>query len=266
MREFHGSSRYNHTCLAQCHDARQSTRVDVGRAQPEVSRVRRPSLHRHAESRCAGRARHALHVGVHRLPDLRAGPRQLRGRALRARHRLLGQCGRIRRRDPELAPRAARRGPSRGLDRQAAFPRPRGGRPRLLRGNRADAHRRRHRRRQGADPRSHSQAQGRRQDGAQGGARRIPVYRLRPRDRIARADLAARGSAEMARPAMGAVRVVRRAALSADGAGTLVLSVLAAGLAAAEALCERPSVPIIRSSTSTRARWTTIRTSRRRPT
>ena len=41
------------------------------------------------------------------------------------------------------------------------------------------------------------------------GARRIRVHRLRPRHRLARADLAARGSAEVARPAVGAVRVVR---------------------------------------------------------
>ena len=174
---------YNDTHVAHRHDARQPPRADVGRAQPEISRRRRPSVHRHAESRRAGRARHALHVGVYRLPDLRAGPRELRGGALRARHRLLGQRRRLRRRDSELAPRAARRRPSRRLDRQAAFPRPQGRRSRLLRGNRADAHHRRHRRRQGADPRSHSGAQGRRQDGAQGGPRRIAVHRLRPRDR-----------------------------------------------------------------------------------
>ena len=50
------------------HDARQPPRADVRRAQSEVSRRRRPSVHRHAESRRARRARHALHVGVHACP------------------------------------------------------------------------------------------------------------------------------------------------------------------------------------------------------
>ena len=82
------------------------------------------------------------------------------------------------------------------------------------------------------------------------GARRVLVHRLRPRHRIARAGLAARGSAEVARQAVGAVRVVRAAALSADRAAALVLSLLAAGLAAAEAATRRPSVRIIRISTT----------------
>ena len=159
------------------HDAHQPARAHVRRAQSEISRGRRPSVHRHAQPRCACRARHALHVSVHDLPDLRAGAGGIRRRPLRARHRLLGQRRRLRRRDPELAPRAARRRASRRLDRQAAFPRPSGRRPRLLRRDRADAHRRRHRRRQGPGPREHPEAQGRRQDGASAPA---PASRLTP--------------------------------------------------------------------------------------
>ena len=248
------------------HARHQHARAHVRRAQSEVPRGRRPSVHRHAESRRAGGARHALHVGVHDLPDLRAGARGVRGRPLRARDRLLGQRRRLRRRDPELAPRAARRRPSRRLDRQAAFPRPAGRRPRLLRGDRADAHRRRHRRRQGPGPREHSEAQGRRQDGEARRPRRVAVHRLRPRHRGARADLAARGSAEVARPAVGAVRVVRVPAFSAHGAAAVVLPLLAAGPADAQAVRARTRARIIRSSTTTRTRSTTIRTSRPRPT
>ena len=69
--------------------------------------------------------------------------------------------------------------------------------------------------------------------------RRVVVHGLRPRHRGARADLAARGSAEVARPTVGAVRVVRRAALSAHRAAAVVLPLLAAGPADAQAVRAR---------------------------
>ena len=49
-------------------------------------------------------------------------------------------------------------------------------------------------------------------------------------------DLVARGSAKVARAAMGAVRVVRTAALYAHGTSALVLSLLAEGAADAQAI------------------------------
>ena len=153
-------------CDTSPHARHQPARADVGRAQSKVPRRCRPSIHRDAEPRCTRRARDALHVGVHDVPDLRAGASRVRRRSLRSRHRLLGQRRRLRRRDPQLASRTARCRASRRLDRQAAFPRPCGRRSRLQRRNRADAHHRGHRRRQGPGPRQHSQAQGRRQDGA----------------------------------------------------------------------------------------------------
>ncbi len=148
------------------------------------------------------RARHALHVRVHHLPDLRAGARGVRHRPLRARDRLLGQRRCLRRRDAELAPRAARGGASRGVDRQAALPRPSRRRPRLHRGDRADARDRRHRRREGPRAREHPRAQGRRQDGQATPApasRRTPSTTARSR-RARRSGCTRRRRATTARP------------------------------------------------------------------
>ena len=96
----------------------------------------------HAEPRRARGARHDVHARLHDVPGVRAGARRLRLRQVRAPDRLLGQRRRLRRRDPELAPPAARPRPPRRLDRQAAFPRPRGRRLRLQRRADPDAHHR----------------------------------------------------------------------------------------------------------------------------
>ena len=69
--------------------------------------------------------------------------------------------------------------------------------------------------------------------------RRVDLHRVRPRHRRARAGLAARGGAEVARPALGAVRVVRRAAFSAHRAAAVVLPLLEAGPADAQAVRQR---------------------------
>ena len=129
--------------LRSMHHARppQRPRAHVRRAQPEVPRRRRASVHPDAEPRRARGARHALHVGVHDVPDLRAGARGVRGRPLRARDRLLGQRRRLRRLRAELASRAARGGPARRVDRQAALPRAARRRSRLHARDRADARR-----------------------------------------------------------------------------------------------------------------------------
>ena len=95
------------------------------------------------------------------------------------------------------------------------------------------------------------------------GPGRIHLYGLRPRHRVARADLAARGSAEVARQAVGAVRFVRGAALSADRAAELVLPLLRSRTCRCRSSTTRRSGRGIRSSTNMRARSTTTRTSHR---
>ena len=140
---------------------------------------------------------------------------------------------------PELASRAARRRPSRRVDRQAAFSRAARRRSRLHPGDRADARDRGHRRRQGPRARRHPDAQGRRQDGEVRRPRRIDLHRVRPRHRVARADLAARGGHAGRRRAVGAVRVVRRPALSAHGAARVVLPIRRHGPADAQAISPR---------------------------
>ena len=177
---------------------------------PKISGARRPSVHRDAQPRCARRARHALHVGVHDVPDLRAGARGVRRRPLRARDRLLGQ----RRRATKARSRA-------GTTRCAT------------RGHRVVSIGKLHFRGRPGDDHGFSEEivpmhiidgigdvkglvrdnipkrKGGDKMAKRAGPGRVAVHRLRPRHRGARADLAARGGAEVARPAVGAVRVVR---------------------------------------------------------
>ena len=96
------------------------------------------------------------------------------------------------------------------------------------------------------------------------GPGRVRVHLVRPRDRLARADLAARAGAEGARQAVGAVRVVRRAALPADRAAALVLQVPVRQDPDAEAVSrEEPCTPTCATRTTTPATTSTSRTRRR---
>jgi choline-sulfatase len=140
-----------------------------------------------------------------------------------------------------------------------------GGRPRLLRGNRADAHHRWHRRRQGIDPRSHSQAQGRRQDGAQGRAPANPPYTVYDREIASRAQIWLHEEAPKwrARPWVLFVSFVApHFPLTAPARWFYRYWREDLPLPKLYAADVRP---IIRSSMSTRARWTTIRISHRWP-
>ena len=147
--------------------------------------------HPYAQSGRVGARGDALHLGLHDLSDLRTGPRLVRGGQVCSPDRLLGQRRRLRRRHSELASPAARPGPRGRVDRQAALPRCAGRRSRLHDRDRPDARDRRHRRREGPGARKHPQAAWRRQDGQARRPGRIALHRLRPRDRRARADLAA---------------------------------------------------------------------------
>ena len=76
-------------------DAEESAFHHVGRAQQARARLLRPPDDPHAQSRPAGEPRRALHRRLLQLADLRALPRQLPDRPLRARHPLLGQRHRL---------------------------------------------------------------------------------------------------------------------------------------------------------------------------
>ena len=143
----------------------------------------------HAEPRRARGARHALHIRLHHLPDLRSGARRLRHRQVRPPDRLLGQRRRLRRRGAELAPPAARARPPVVSIGKLHF-----------RGAPGDDHGfteeimpmhvvEGDRRREGPRARRHPEAQGRRQDGEDSPAPASRPIRVYDRDIASRAQI-----------------------------------------------------------------------------
>ena len=185
---------------------------------------------RDAEPRRARRARHALHRGVHDLPDLRAGARGVRRRASTCTRSATGTTPTPTtarsRAGTTCCARAATRSSRSASCTSAGAP---GDDHGFSRRDRADARRRRDRRREGPGPRRHSAAQGRRQDGEARRPGRVAVHAsTTATSRAARRSGCTRRRRARARQAVGAVRVVRRAALSAHRAARVVLPLLRA--------------------------------------
>ena len=88
--------------------AQESRLHPVGRAPARHRGLLRRSHRDHAEHRCAGGARHPFHQCLHAMPDLRAGARGARDRAMGAPDQVVGQRRALSRRSDDLASPAAR--------------------------------------------------------------------------------------------------------------------------------------------------------------